>query len=420
MGSRHRRLLFFLAAALVFGQVADCAKDFQLPKLIWSYWEGADTDLVDRCTATWRRWAPGWSIQVLNFSSARQLLGEAFPERLKDELRLWHLTDVLRLELLAAYGGVWLDATLALTVPLESWAFSTDGSLVGFELDYAGLRSREVSPLSSDWASHFHANGTMHMRPWEGGNMSAVYFENWSIVAPLPCHAVLLWRDEMRQVVSGPNSVQLYMDKLLTAPESEKFLHPDLRRWLPYQVAFAALAKVRFHHPAEVLVTAMRAETQAFLHLDYAIDWPLAYIQQTSNYAMDGTGGAFLAFGRSPWESPPPPAYGPVIKIRGIDRGGIRCSIDYRAYASDSPLASLLSLPAPPFFWHVRAARYAAGFEARFHGTTDPFLIVLFVVLRKLLWVLLLSAEHPVAVAFMFGILLFRFARKFSNKFKSS
>jgi Capsular polysaccharide synthesis protein len=97
-----------------------------LPKTIWCLWlQGWANapDLVKACGASWRQHNPDWTIHYLS----REALGawlepsadlEAiYPKNLPPEA----LSDVLRIELLRRFGGVWIDSTVYCLRPLDGW-----------------------------------------------------------------------------------------------------------------------------------------------------------------------------------------------------------------------------------------------------------------------------------------------------------
>ena len=96
------------------------------PERIWTcWWQGLDhaPPLVKQCVASIRRNAGGREVVVITEENVRQFV--QFPPWLEEKyqngiLSRTHLSDILRLKLLAQYGGVWLDATFFCTAPLES------------------------------------------------------------------------------------------------------------------------------------------------------------------------------------------------------------------------------------------------------------------------------------------------------------
>jgi hypothetical protein len=94
-----------------------------LPRTIWMYWaQGWDAapEIVKLCRQTWLRRHPDWRIESLDAASIKRYvdLGGALDGK---TIGVAHLADILRLHLLARYGGVWVDATTACARQLDEW-----------------------------------------------------------------------------------------------------------------------------------------------------------------------------------------------------------------------------------------------------------------------------------------------------------
>jgi len=162
----------------------------RMPRQIWMFWEQgveAAPEIVRECLAAWPRVNPGWEVRMLDGASARR----AAPRFAKLTKRAPLATptmrsDLLRLELLARYGGVWADATLLPLRPLDDWLhdwlrpsgfFCFRNSME--RVDYNGrlapnwfLASVPKNPLMVTWRNE-------HRRVWQclpGGGGSAEDF----------------------------------------------------------------------------------------------------------------------------------------------------------------------------------------------------------------------------------------------------
>lgn len=95
----------------------------QIPKILFMYWHQGwknAPETVKRCAATWQRHNPTWDICFLDSTSAAEKV--TLPPAVKTlNLPLPALSDVIRICLLKKYGGVWADATLWCTRPLDDW-----------------------------------------------------------------------------------------------------------------------------------------------------------------------------------------------------------------------------------------------------------------------------------------------------------
>ena len=92
-----------------------------LPRLIWAYWHaGALPEVAQACMASWRRHAPEWEVRLLNAQSVRAWLDEGadFPPITWSRLPA-HQSDMFGLALVRRYGGLYMDATMLLSRPLQ-------------------------------------------------------------------------------------------------------------------------------------------------------------------------------------------------------------------------------------------------------------------------------------------------------------
>jgi hypothetical protein len=98
-----------------------------LPKIIWILWlQGIDKApyVVQRCHESWVKLNPGWQVIFLderllaNVGSMDYTTGEV------SGISRRHAADMLRLDLLANHGGVWIDATCFCMRPLDEWLLS--------------------------------------------------------------------------------------------------------------------------------------------------------------------------------------------------------------------------------------------------------------------------------------------------------
>ena len=90
--------------------------------MLWLQGWDAAPDLVRACAETWRRLNPTWQVRLLDATSLVDVLpAAAFAHVAGKSLEHEAFSDVVRLELLARYGGVWADATAYCLAPLDDW-----------------------------------------------------------------------------------------------------------------------------------------------------------------------------------------------------------------------------------------------------------------------------------------------------------
>jgi hypothetical protein len=110
-----------------------------IPKIIWAYWhQESMPDLVRRCINNWQEMAPDHEIRVLHQDTLPLWLGDnPIPDYVARQT-IVRQSDWLRLQLLAKYGGIWMDASIILTQSL-AWVHEQQQQknveFVGFYLD---------------------------------------------------------------------------------------------------------------------------------------------------------------------------------------------------------------------------------------------------------------------------------------------
>ncbi len=153
---------------------------------IWTAWlQGEDNapEVIRLTLASIRKHANGHRVIVLTNETIEQYID--VPKLIKRKyetgiLRYAHYADVLRMIVLAKYGGIWLDATMLLTGPIHEDAFSNLFYSVGVNRD----RSRFIS--ESKWivgviggcfeSRYLAAISNMLNRFWEEHDICIDYF----------------------------------------------------------------------------------------------------------------------------------------------------------------------------------------------------------------------------------------------------
>ena len=103
-------------------------------KIIWQYWgQGYSKEdipeVVQRCFDSVDKFSNGYTVIRLCDETLSEYID--LPEDVLSKYRTGvvgatHFTDLIRIALLTAYGGVWLDATILLTAPLDDMLTSDD------------------------------------------------------------------------------------------------------------------------------------------------------------------------------------------------------------------------------------------------------------------------------------------------------
>jgi hypothetical protein len=95
-----------------------------IPKKIWFLWYQGLTDaplVVKKCYESWQKYNPEWEVIFLDEHNLKDYIIPKLPAEKLNQLSKNHQSDLLRVELLSKYGGVWVDATCLCQVPLDDW-----------------------------------------------------------------------------------------------------------------------------------------------------------------------------------------------------------------------------------------------------------------------------------------------------------
>lgn len=97
----------------------------QIPKKIWTYWDGNLPPLVQKCIESWLKYNPDYEIVILNKKNVNQYLTDnllrrsGIKEDKMDIFKLKHadessqrFSDYVRLYILPIYGGIWMDSSI--------------------------------------------------------------------------------------------------------------------------------------------------------------------------------------------------------------------------------------------------------------------------------------------------------------------
>jgi hypothetical protein len=102
-----------------------------IPKIIWMFWMQSASNAPNFVKAnfvSWRRHNPDWEVVVLDINSLTNYIDVSLIiEENKKYLSPAALSDIIRINLLSDYGGVWADSTVLCLRPLNEWIDSAVG-----------------------------------------------------------------------------------------------------------------------------------------------------------------------------------------------------------------------------------------------------------------------------------------------------
>lgn len=144
-----------------------------IPRVLWTYWDGAEMPpFVADCIESWRRMNPAYKVRVLGIQDAQRLGVDKLRWAVNDPVRT---SDFVRLELLERYGGIWFDASILCTAPVD-WVQDAYSS----------------APGGAQLVAFNLVRSTTHLQ-WP-------VIENWFLAAPHGSSFVRSWNKEFRRI----------------------------------------------------------------------------------------------------------------------------------------------------------------------------------------------------------------------------
>eukprot|EP01084_Bolivina_argentea_P119514 211883_1 len=161
----------------------------QIPKIIWILWfQGwSHAPIIPRnALKSWKYFnTPNWIIITLDdtnlpfyvssYNYYKGLIFDTFSEF--EPKRYATLSDIIRLELLNTYGGVWVDSTVFCTQPLNEWLFDYVNNNGFFAFKF---NNRKHGILSS-WFLSTSFNHSYIIKQWI--NHTYIYWKPYSLIA---------------------------------------------------------------------------------------------------------------------------------------------------------------------------------------------------------------------------------------------
>lgn len=158
MRQRNENLIEVRQKCLSYVRPLSATQSSNKPDIIWQYWdqgECAAPPIIAACLASVRKNCTNCEVRVLDANSIGRYIN--LPSFLKTkEISKPHLSDLIRLKLLANYGGTWLDASIFLTSPIpeviqRASFFCYTRPCDPFLLSSWLISSRPAHPLVMTW-----------------------------------------------------------------------------------------------------------------------------------------------------------------------------------------------------------------------------------------------------------------------------
>lgn len=119
-----------------------------IPNIMWTYWNQDELpEVVQRCIDSWRKHYPEMEFRVVTPKTLRTYLA-LDPKQISWNDMPARESDIVRINLLAKYGGYWSDATNYFTAPVE-FPMTPETEFVGYYID--GPTKNKAYPVIENW-----------------------------------------------------------------------------------------------------------------------------------------------------------------------------------------------------------------------------------------------------------------------------
>lgn len=218
-------------AGLIVHQ-AKIIEKIDLPKNIWMYWQGELPDLVAKCITTIQDKHPDYNVYILNDENIKEFCDEDYYTF--KNITSQQKADLIRLNLLYKFGGIWVDAS---TILLR-------------DLNWISLLMKDSN---AEFFSYYrNKNTTIREYP---------IFENWLMASVQGNGFIQAWLDELVQ--ANQQGVKKYLDELKSNYPKPNDLFQNIGN-IEYLFAYVVCQKVMRKHNFNYVV--IDCDENALLH----------------------------------------------------------------------------------------------------------------------------------------------------------
>ena len=172
-------LLIILLIICIYLIPRDGFSNYDLSKVIWSYWHSDDMpEQIRQIQENNKRKLIGWNIVIVTKTNKYNYIDKV-DDKYADSLLLSHAhyADWVRLYLLKKYGGVWMDASIIINNPQYLNYLWNESVMQKYELTGFNLSALEDNSVEDP------------------------VIENWFIMAPKGSEIISLWFEEFEKAL---------------------------------------------------------------------------------------------------------------------------------------------------------------------------------------------------------------------------
>lgn len=186
-------------------------RNIDVPKIIWVYWEGKSSKTVDLCIDRIIKLHPDHDVRLLNPMNLHNYIREPKTKTiLNHEVSPQLKSDIIRLELLYQYGGIWIDASVLIYKKLN-WALDL-------------MKKNRTKSFA-----YYRKNNTT--------NKDRPVIESWLLITEKENEFFRLWLNEL--IIAIQKKPKNYIDEIKKSRENHTDIFQNIGR-LEYLVTYVA------------------------------------------------------------------------------------------------------------------------------------------------------------------------------------
>lgn len=271
-----------------------------IPNILWTFWhdDKAIPQVVQTCIQSWKHYNPGYDVRLVTKENLNQYLSKKEIDILNTYRfdKPAHFSDQVRIRLLDAYGGFWMDASLLCTHSLD-WVHAIQQAkqceVVGYYI--GGMTTDPNYPV----------------------------LENWFLACTPNASVIRAWKNEMIRMMTFP-STKAYLEDV-TKIQHVNLQNIALRDYLSMHVAAQVVLQKHVKNPDELRekVFLLKAEDGPFKYLSMN-NWDVEPAIQN------------LCTGKDSMALPP------LIKFRGSEREYLEKNSDKNCVRSEGVIGPVM------------------------------------------------------------------------------
>lgn len=157
---------------VVIRRTSTFGTDSIIPKQIWTYWNNDElTPVVTKCINSWKKYNPDYKVTIVTPSNLSQYI-DFDVKKVEFNDSPARESDIIRLNILAKYGGVWCDASILMTRPFD-FETNSNHQFVGYYIEH--YTTKPQWPCIEGWFFATVPNGDF-VTKWRDSFMSISNF----------------------------------------------------------------------------------------------------------------------------------------------------------------------------------------------------------------------------------------------------